>query len=212
MRNVVWSKRTDTGFLQWQKQFKNTAQSFPSELGLSLGELAEIEAATVEYNEAFTAYVNARAAYIGALATKDEARAQVTQLDRKFVARFQAISDLPDDIFCQLDIPERTRRGTRSAALPVSNVVATASAAGLVTIQYSRGENPESALFMIQESRGDGNWANVYSSTRTRVKLSGYTPGETVYFRVITFRNGTQSAPSGFGVIWVGKGQQTKAA
>ncbi len=203
MSNTVWSRRTDIDFARWQDRFLNTCTDFTSELGLDVLEVAEIEAITDEFNEAMRNLVAARAAYEAAVVRKDLVRARAVDVDRRYVARFQADSSLSIDTFGRLDVPLRTRRGARGRAKPVERVIASADIYGVATIQYKRGENPESVLFLIQESRNGGPWTTVTSTKRTRIKLKGYPPGEPVVFRVVTLRNETQALSRGYGTIWM---------
>lgn len=212
MRKIVWSKRTDTEFWGWHINFEKTTSEDAADLRLTAEQVAEIAARGQAFRDAMSELNTARAAYEAAVSRKDKAKEDCIATDRRFVAQFQAIPDLDPYVFCALDVPKRHHSGPRSQASSPQGLLVDAHADGRVVLRYSRGENSESTVFSIEESRDLGRtWATIFSSMRTRVTLQGYEPGTQVWFRVFATRNNTVSPPTQPVVIW-GAGRFLKAA
>lgn len=201
--NVVWYNRADSALAVWAQGFSENVSLYETDLEVDAGELEEIQDASEAYITALSALNTARAAYLAAVEAKDAARASMIETDRRYVAQFQALPNLDPKILLALDVPQRKTAGSRSAAITPTNPVANAFPNGDVVIRFGRNGNSSSTVFTVERSRDLGEtWTSVFSSARTRVKLSGYTPGETVWFRVFATRNGTVSAPTVPAMIW----------
>jgi len=67
-------------------------------------------------------------------------------------------------------------------------------------------------MFVIEESLdGLTNWTSVGMTTKSKITLSGYTPGETRYFRLFAERSERVSSYSEPVVIWPGGGESSLA-
>lgn len=203
VNNIVWYNRSDLGLLGWENEFIVNVSAYESELGIDAGELEEIQDTGTAFATAMSALNTARAEYAAAVEAKDAARNAVIEVNRKYIAQFQAIPNLDPKVFNALDIPKRSNPGSRTAATTPDNLIAKAKADGSVSITFSRGTNSNNTVFTIEKSTNNGTtWSTAFSSTRTRVKLNGFTPGNTVWFRVYATRNNTVSTPTVPVMIW----------
>lgn len=201
--NIIWYNRSDDGYSVWETNFSKKVSEYEAQLGVDAGELEEIQDAGIAYQEALANVIEAKASYEASVINKNNAKLNSINVNRKYVAQFQAIPNLSEEVFQSLDIPARHTSGTRSAAATPSGLIATAQVNGGVTLKYARNGNSQSTTFTIQQSDDEGaTWSNIYSSSKTRVNLAGYTPGVSIWFRVFATRNNTSSAPTQPVVIW----------
>ena len=205
--NVVWYNRADSALYTWENQFMVTVSENELALGIDAGELEQIQDAGTVFIDAMNALNLARGAYAAAVQAKDAAREALINTNRIYVAQFQTLPNLDPKIIEQLDIPQRSGSGSRSFATTPTNLVANVTSLGNVSIKFNRAGNSGNTVFTVEKSTNSGaTWSTAFSSTRTRVKLSGYTAGQTVWFRVYATRNNTVSAPTVPVMIWPTEG------
>lgn len=190
-----WYNYTDSGLYVWGENFGKNVSTHEAILGIDEGELELIQDSITAYQASLDELAAAKAAYEAAVITKDTKRAEMIDTNRVFVGQFQNNPLIPVEVFELLDIPEKAKPGPRSAPVSPSSLVAVANADSSVILSWDTTGNSASTTYTIQASEGAG-WSNVWSGTRKRVKLTGYTPGVTVLFRVIAIRNNTESLPS----------------
>lgn len=92
---------------------------------------------------------------------------------------------------------------TKHAPSQPLNLTATPDAFGTVTFNFHNNGNPYPTTYVI-EGRPNENtdWTTVLTTTRTRMKAEGFTPGVTHWFRVRASRLGLVSIPSNVAGIW----------
>lgn len=198
---TLWYALSDANFLLFLDQFQSVCSTYQTALGVSDGELEEIQEAWTAYGDTLKAAIQARAAAEAATEVKNQQRGATTDVIRKFVAEFQADPNIPEEVYGLLEIPKRGTRGQRGAAQTPTNVIAMPGGLGEVKLSFNRNTNPKSAVFTVQELRGT-TWINVASGTRTRYTLTGYPAGTEVQFRVFATRGESVSAPSNTVVVW----------
>lgn len=192
--------------MPWAAQFRKTCSNNQTVLQVSDGDLELIEDAESEFDAAYEAMVTARAAAEGATQMKDQKREALINAYRPFVGEFQSNPLIPEDVYAELQIPKRGGGGSRGAAITPSNVVASASGTGEITIKFDRNGNPQSAIFTIEHQVGS-NWIAVTSGTKTRYKLTGFATGVPAFFRVKATRGNSTSVPSNTVSVWAGEGE-----
>lgn len=204
---MLWYALSDSAYSTWQTNFATETAKYDSELDLTAPDIEAITSTGDDYIASLQALQEAKAAYEAAVMNKNDAKQASIDLNRTYVAKFQAITGLSNDIFQALQIPARGTQGTKGPALEPSNLIATTTPSGKVTLKYSRNGNSNTTVFTVQQSTNSGaTWSNVYSSNRTRVTLNGYTPGNMVWFRVFATRNNTSSNPTTPVMIWPTEG------
>ena len=91
---------------------------------------------------------------------------------------------------------------TPSVPISVTDLNATPYANGEVTLNWERGNNPKATTFMVEKSTDLTNWTTAGVTTRSKIKLTGFNPGEQVWFRVVSTKNEVYSTPSLTAVIY----------
>lgn len=87
---------------------------------------------------------------------------------------------------------------TKSAKVPATPRMtnATPFATGVVELKWLRGRNQYGITFMIESKSETGNWTTVGSTTATKIRLNGYTPGVPMWFRIVATHGGVTAVPS----------------
>jgi hypothetical protein len=77
------------------------------------------------------------------------------------------------------------------------DLLATPFSDGTVSLRWGRNGNPNGVSFLI-EAREDGSseWEFVASTTKARLTVNGFAPGEPRWFRVVATKNDLSSLPS----------------
>jgi hypothetical protein len=80
-----------------------------------------------------------------------------------------------------------------------------------VSLAFKRNGNSGRTTFVVEAwAAGDDGWRSVLVTTRTKVKLDGFTPGVATQFRVYAHRAGASSGVSNVATIY-GEGAQAAA-
>ncbi len=199
--STLWYNLSDSNLSVWLNQFQKTCSNYQTELNVSDGDLEFIQDAQQYFDTALESQVTAKAVAEAATQTKDSTRLTTTATIRAFVNEFQANTNIPEDIYGQLQIPKRGTRGPKGPAITPNNVIATGLANANITIKFSRNGNPQSAVFNVEHFTGSA-WVSVASGTRTRFTLTGFPVGTEARFRVTATRGTSVSAPSAEVIVW----------
>jgi hypothetical protein len=91
-----------------------------------------------------------------------------------------------------------------TAVVPVmpTDFVANPFANGTVSCSWKRAGNKPSVTFVVEASTDGSNWTVVSLGNKTKVTLTGYTPGNTVSFRVVAARGELRSPASNVSTIY----------
>lgn len=199
--STLWYNLSDGNYSLWLNQFQKTCSNYQAELAVSDGDLEFIQDAQLNFDTALESQVTAKAIAEAATQTKDSTRLATTATIRAFVNEFQANTNIPEDIYGQLQIPKRGQRGPKGPAITPNNVIATGQANGDITIKFNRNGNPQSATMNVEHFNGSA-WVSVANGPRTRFTLTGYPVGVEARFRVTATRGTSVSAPSSEVIVW----------
>lgn len=84
-----------------------------------------------------------------------------------------------------------------------SSLLATPDASGTVLLTWDGGANVYGVTYVIEGRASDSDpWGFVTSTTRQRLSVTGFTPGQTYWFRVSASHNGQNSIASLPVAIW----------
>jgi hypothetical protein len=84
-----------------------------------------------------------------------------------------------------------------------SSLIATPDASGTVLLGWDGGSNVYGTSFVIEGRASESDpWTFVTTTTRQRVSVAGFTPGQTYWFRVSASHNGQNSTASMPVAIW----------
>lgn len=98
--------------------------------------------------------------------------------------------------------------GTTIIPVTPIDLLANPDAEGSVKLSWKRNGNPQGVVFVIEQSPDGEAWSQVFSTTKARVTLSGFTPGVEFWFRVRATKNDIVTLPSVPAGIWAPGGQQ----
>ena len=177
----------------------------PTDYGVNT---SECEALGDLKDELIVLYANAEAANQAKLAAYETRNAKWNEvLDSigDFTKRIYAKPDVDDTLLLKAGLAPRPVSTARPPQRPL-NLVANPSATGEVELTWSRNGNAPNAVFVVETKSSTGNWTIVGQYTRTRITVSGFTPGVTKYFRVTATRNNASSLPSNETLIYGSSG------
>lgn len=71
-------------------------------------------------------------------------------------------------------------------------------------LSWERNGNPYSVQFVIEAKVGTGEWEIAAMTTKAKITLENYVPGQEASFRVYAQKNELESSPSNVAVIYEG--------
>ncbi len=192
----------------WATNYKNVAFPNTAALGLTAPQLAEIEDAANDFAAAYTAAETSKLMTQSLVATKDAQRAASEEVLRRYG---QMILNNPT-----VSITLKGQLGLTISPTPFAPVatpidlLATPYANGAVVVKWDRNGNAKSTAYALEAKYGvSETWVPVMTTGKTKVSLTGFTPGDQVTFRVFANRGGVTSAPSIEYVIYPNSDAQT---
>lgn len=196
----------DNALRTWMIQFRDTATSLASSLGLSASDITAIDQATGGFGSALdvqeTARVNARAA----TASKNLVRDNSLKTIAKYANAFRANTAISDDSLILLGLPPHEGYPQPPLAAP-QNLKVSVSASGTNSLRWKRNGNDEATIFVVEARNStSAPWETVGGGTRATFKHTDQTPGQTMYYRVLATRDGQTSEPSNVAVAY-GQGE-----
>lgn len=146
----------------------------------------------------------ARAAYQGALEARDAAKQALLDTISLVNRDIYDGGTSPALISATGLQPRATRRTTHSPKRP-ADLLAIPDALGNVKLKWKRNQNPSNAVFLVETSADLENWNFVSTTTKIKITLTGFPPGQTAYFRVCAQKNGETSHPTPPAAIYLPK-------
>jgi hypothetical protein len=168
----------------------------PGKYGLTASEVSALTAKVSSWN---TCQADAAAARANALAKTQAQVAQRKVMEDTISAlavKFYANPGLTDADIVAAGLEPRDTVRTRHEPKEPLNLLAHPKANGTVQLVWERNGNSMGTIFEIDQRTEQGHWQQVVSTTKRRITLSGYKPGEGMWFRVRATWNGTTSVPS----------------
>lgn len=114
---------SDAGFREWLENFVDYAGAHASELGLTTGNIAEMQADRVAFVTSYTASMAADAAAMNATTDKDIKRAEAEKTIRKFVNILQVSPHVSDPERQSLRIPVWDKQPTPTDPEAIRHVI-----------------------------------------------------------------------------------------
>lgn len=191
--------------------FSAVCQEQSAALGLDAGDLTAIADAAESLASDLNAVAAARAALQAAISAKDARKASARALVSRYSQRFRADQEVPDELLVRLMLsPHRTAPTNLAPTIP-TDLTASADGDGAIRLRWSRGENHEATIFVI-ESRGDpaDAWVILGATTRRTFHTTS-PPGRYVAYRISAQRRGVSSLPSTPVVLWDAVGASSLA-
>jgi hypothetical protein len=181
--------------------------------GLTAPQAAALTAATTGFGGSLANVASKRAALAGAVQGKDANRGTLLENISGICVVIYNDPSVSDEKIADLGLQPRATTRTLHPPYTPQTLLATPYATGNVLLKWSRGQNLYGAVYIVETRSETGDWEQVYSTTRTRITLTGYTPGIPAWFRIKATRNGQTSTPSNESPIYhEGGGMQLQLA
>lgn len=192
--NKMYAPRPDAAFMAWAINLKDVAFINQAAAGLTPAQFIALEDAANNFATAYSDVVTSKAATLGFVSTKDAVRAESEAVLRELcqmIANNPAVSNtLKGELGLNV---------TPSSAGPVAvpeNLNAVPYSNGDVHLSWNRAGNTSTTAFSIQAQYGvSTTWVQLGATTRSKIVLTGFTPGDQVKFRVFATRGGVSSSP-----------------
>lgn len=164
--------------------------------GVTVGQSGALEAAKDGFGADLADVAAKKAAFRAAVEGKMAQRTSLTEVISTISAVIYNNPAVTPEMIAALGLqPRATSRAKQTPKTPLE-LLATPFANGDVKLVWKRGENSYGAVYVIETKIGSGAWTQVFSTTKTRTTLEGFTPGTAVWFRIRATRNGLWSSAS----------------
>ncbi|HMS55910.1 MAG TPA: fibronectin type III domain-containing protein [Fimbriimonadaceae bacterium] len=114
-------------------------------------------------------------------------------------------------MIAELGLVPRDTKPTKAVPRVPQNFFVVPSADGSVALRWNRSGNSKRVTFVVETRRADGDWSVLTITNKTKVKSTGFPPGEEAWFRVYATVNDRTSPPSASSTIYP-SGSQSLAA
>jgi hypothetical protein len=204
--------RSDEAFRLWLVNFFNQCDAYQVLLKITPEQAAAIGAAQSAFNGTLEGVDSAKASLAAAVQDKDIHRRDAVDIVAPLIKKFQADKTIPANVLALLQVAQTGGGGGKAPLYAPTDLVAYANATeSSVSLAFNRNGNPGRTTFVVEAlAPGDEGWRSVLVTTRTKVKLEGFTPGVQTQFRVYAHRAGNSSGVSNVATIY-GEGTQAAA-
>lgn len=187
--------RRDLDAAAFFEQFARESVESGAALGWTPEEIAQLSAAAEDFHAANVALAEARAAAVAATTDKNEARAAVDALVRRFAQRAQASPAATALILSNLGL-NVVVQAAGPVAIP-ANLTAEAHSTGIATLQWKTNGNKYGTVYIIETREfAESEFKLMAVSTRRRFVDRNAPPGVPKSYRVRAQRAGVLSGAS----------------
>ena len=170
--------------------------------GLTEAEVQELDEANATFGTDIQIAIDRENSRKSAVAAKDEDREVVLAGITTIAAKLYANPAVTDKMLTQAGFAERPVYGSRTTPKQPTGLVANAFSDGNVSLKWNRNGSSRSAIFTVWATDSTGAWDVVTSTTKTKITVSGFTPGQFATFKVVSSVNNLTSAPSNLASIY----------
>lgn len=177
--------------------------------GLTPAEITALQTALTTATADRNAAIAARSASLAATQTQNDSVAALRELLSLALADIKAFANAqanPNAVYAEMEVPVPASTGTRYSPVPISDLIANPDALGNVELKWDGGANVEGTVYLIEGSADGNAWMQVHATKAQKAALTGYTPGQTYWFRVRASNNDQISTASNAVAIWGGGG------
>ncbi|MCE9557997.1 MAG: fibronectin type III domain-containing protein [Armatimonadetes bacterium] len=170
--------------------------------GLSPAQASALNTTATAFAADLTNVLTTHDAYTAAVKQKDADRKDLLNAVKAIQALvFSKPGLTAADIAAAGFVPHDTSPTSVVPVMP-TNFVANPLANGTVNCSWKRAGNKPAVTFVVEASTDGSNWSVVSLGNKTKVTLTGYTPGNTVNFRVVAARGELRSPASNVSTIY----------
>ncbi len=171
--------------------------------GVSEAEVEQLDALNFDLATNISVQATLEAAKLAGTQAKLDSRELVIDAAYNLIDKIYANPAVDDEALLKANLAPRPTHSSAKPLQQVTGLLATASANGDVLLKWNRSGNTPTVTFVVEaQSAPSGPFNFAVSTTRTRITLSGYEPGQTVTFRVRATRTSASSAPSNLATIY----------
>lgn len=194
MRRTDFLPRDDAALEQWLENFATVCVELRASLGLSEEEVATVLEESNGFKESMRAVVQAKAAYLGAVAGKNSQRSEASQTIRSLARRLKANPIASPEALRQLGILHKSSEGP---VRTVKELTVVGNSNGINLLQWNRNQNSARTTFIVECAQGLSDvWEIVDVTSTTRFEHRDQTPGVFLRYRVRSIRAGKSSPPT----------------
>ena len=180
--------------------------------GLDSAQITALETALTTATTDRNGAIAARSTSLAATQTQNDSLDGLRELLSLAIADIKAYANQQDDpnaVYTEMEVPVPASSGTRYSPVPVTDLIANPDANGNVELKWDGGANVEGTVYFIEGSADGAAWVQVYATKAQKAALTGYTPGQTYWFRVRASNNDEVSTASNSVAIWGTGGSAT---
>lgn len=170
--------------------------------GLTTTQTTALDTAVTNFDSAINDVIAAKAALKSAVEAQDAARTSVLEALSNCAATIYNNSAVTDTMIASAGYEPRDTNRSKQFPFTPTDVIATPFANGNVELKWNKGQNTYGSVYVIEARFGEGDWAVVYQTTKSKVTLTGFNPGDLAWFRISAIRNEESSAPTEEVVIY----------
>lgn len=177
--------------------------------GLTALQSGAWETAADDFATKLAALEDARIAFEAAVEAKEQSRAALLGTTSEATAIIYAFPGITPQLLSAAGLAVYATTNTPKVPSTPGTPTAQPFATGDVLLKWNRGDNAYGITFGIEAKSETGDWSLVASTTATKIRLSGYTPGVGAWFRIVAFHRGVTATPTLPVAIYVeGEGSQ----
>ncbi|HMS56460.1 MAG TPA: hypothetical protein PKA27_13770 [Fimbriimonadaceae bacterium] len=168
----------------------------PTAYGLTAAQASALDVAVTNFLDAKSAVEDKRSEYRAAVEEQNQYRDELVTLMSQYTSIIYKNPTVTPAMIALLGLEPRDTSPTASVPFTPTSFEATPFADGSVNFSWNRNGNSRSTMFIIEQKNPGGEWSVLTTTTKTKVSLFGFTPGEEKWFRVYASVNNQASAPS----------------
>lgn len=194
MANNDYIPGGDTQLDAWLDNFLKQCETYEAELGLDSGSIGTISTLKTAFETSLGNVVTAKEELKGLVSIKGEDRAEIVSLVRSFARQWKNDPTIPSNILNALGI---VTSSTSGPVTMVTNLTANGCGDGDNMLTWNRNGNVSGTTFVI-ESRlnGTATWVFAGATTKASFTHTGQTPGQAIWYRVISTRGNFSAGPT----------------
>lgn len=210
--NARLFKAKDGPLAPLMDNFIQVVTDHQAEFELTNQDVADITQYGADYHTSLTDLALARSTYHGALASKDAARNALVGKGRSIAHKIYGVQGLPDSLITETGLSPIAPTHTKQKPEAPKDLAATPNAIGTVQLKWDGNGNTRGAHYLVEALIPGEEWKLVATTTKHRITLAGFPPGQPRFFRVSASRNEMTSLPSNLSAIYSGDEAEMRLA
>jgi hypothetical protein len=194
MINNDYIPSRDTELDLWLDNFVKQCETYETELGLDTETFGAISILTTAFQSSLGDVVTAKEELKGLVSTKEENRVDVLAVVRNYARQWKNDPTISSNILNALGIVATRSYGPVTM---VTNLIASGCGDGDNKLSWNRNGNSPDTTFVIEARiNGTSTWFFAGTTTKSKFTHSGQTPGQAIWYRVISSRGNTNAGPT----------------